>query len=261
MSDVGPKDVIEAVEDRFFDYTEFSSVGDIAAMLETSKTTVRGIVQDLEGTALHPVYSGDGKPTVYVTESIFNQLSDAFVDKYDWITEFEFDEKKELKQQKEKIDSQLREYHSLEKLLYASGNQLEDAICEALDTLNIDYTTTEEDEDIRIEHDDALFIIEIKGKSGSANKSDINQLGGWLEKWTDSTDPDKLQGVLLINNERRTPPSGRGEPLTKAAERFLNLYGCTYMTTLDLFKEVKEVKEGNNDAETAKENLFSRWRT
>lgn len=260
MSGIEPRDVIEAVEDRFFDRTEFSSVGDIADILGSSKPTVRGIVQDLEGTALHPVYSGEGKPTVYVTESIYNQLSDAFVDKYDWITDFEFDEKKELKQQKEKIDSKLREYHDLEKLLYASGNQLEKAICEALDTLNIEHATTEEDEDIRIEHDDTLFIVEIKGKSGSANKSDINQLGGWLEKWTDSTDPEQLQGVLLINNNRRTQPGERGEPLTEAAERFLNLYGCTYMTTFDLFKEVKAVKDGDKDAETATENLFSRWR-
>ena len=143
MSNIDPRNVIRAVEDKFFDDNEFSSVGDIAERINSSKPTVRNIVQDLEGTALYPVYSGTGLPTIYVTESIYTQLSDAFVDKYQWITELEFEEKRELKEKKEEINNDLTEYHELEKLLYASGTQLENAVCKALDLLDLSYETTE----------------------------------------------------------------------------------------------------------------------
>lgn len=248
--------VFEAVDDRFYEEGEFSSVRDIAEWTGISENKVRNIVEDLEGNQLFRVYEGHGKPTLYISLQMKNSLT-ADISEPDWLNGYEFSEKKEFSERISEYREKISDYQKFERLLYTSGTPLEESVIKSLEFLGLQPEETSAEEDVRFRYKDNLFICEIKGKSGPARKEDVAQLGTWLDKWAGKEKAETLRGTIFINHERHDDPEEREDALTEGAREFLNLRGSTAITTKKLFDAIKEVKEGDKTKDKALEILFS----
>lgn len=247
--------VINAIEDRFYEEGLLSNVSDIADRTDLSESIVKKRLNELEGEGVFRVYEGQGLPTIYVTKQMKNSLTSE-VGEPDWLEEYEFEEKRELREEVQEANDKISEYQLLERLLYGTGDPLEDAIESALERLGFNPETTVENEDFTVEFEDHTYIIEVKGKSGRINKGDINQLGGWLEKKIDEGyRAEELTGVLLHNHERDKPPSDRGDPLTPRAEEFLKIQSSKQMSTEKLFDIMKDFIEDSISEAEARERF------
>ncbi len=253
------QEVIKSIENRYYEEEKFSAVRDIVEWTGLPESRVRRLVEDLTGEHLFVVYEGHGKPTVYITRqmrnSIFSETGEP-----DWIERYEFSEKSRIRKKISKDQEKLSNYVKLEKLLYAGGPSLESAVEEGLNLLGFNTETTEEDEDFVIRHDDKVYIIEVKGKSGRVKKGDVAQLGTWLDKWIDKEKAEKLIGILLVNHYRNLSPKEREEPLTKKAREFLNLRPAFYVSTPELFEIIKKVKEEKISKESGRKIFLSKGR-
>lgn len=247
--------VMNAVEERFYEESRFSNASDIADRTGLSESKVRRKLNQLEGDSVFRVYEGNGLPTIYVTKQMMNSLTSQVAEP-EWLEDYEFEEKRRLRKDVREANNQISEYQLLERLLYGTGDPLEESIEYGLEKLGFDPDSTVEDEDFEIEHDGHLYIIEVKGKSSQIDKSDINQLGGWLGKKIDEGhQAENLTGVLLHNHERDKPPSERGDPLTSRAKEFLKIHSSTEMSTTDLFLLLKDLIEGSVSESEAREEF------
>ena len=83
--------------------------------------------------------------------------------------------------------------------------------------------------------------IEVKGKTKQADKRDITQLDSWVRRALNSGyKSDELEGVLVINHDRREDPTNRTETLTDKAKEFLKHYNYKFFTTKFLFDNIKK---------------------
>lgn len=221
-----------------------------------TETEVDNILEDLLGGQIVEAYGRQGVASVYITQGMKNAIYTNSKEP-DWIKEYEFEGKREIISDLDEKRADLDRFQKLERLPHGSGDPLEESLELAFDILGIDYETTEEDEDFRIEHNGTKLIIEVKGKGGRLNKSEANQLDGWVDRWIDKEVPaDELEGVAIINHERHKPPSDRGDPLTDKAKQFLNMRSYTFYTTSQLFQLVKTVEEEEREPEDAKEEFL-----
>lgn len=249
--------VLEAIEDRFYEEEMLSSARDIAEWTDISESRVRDILAKMLGNGLSKIYEGSGKPTLYLTEQMKNALT-AQAGEPDWIDSYEFDEKVSIREEIKEKSEKLKNFQELEGLLYSSGEPLENSVEHALDVLGFDPENTVEEEDFVIRYDGLIYIIEVKGKSGRISKSDVAQLGTWLDKWIEKEDPEKLRGVLVGNYERNKRPKDRGKALTEQAERFLNLRPAFCVSSSELFEIIKSVKDGKISEEEGREKFLEK---
>lgn len=250
------QEVIESIEDNFYDTECFSGKKEIKERTGLTETEVDNILEDLMGGQIVEAYGRQGVASVYITQGMKNAIYTNSKEP-DWITEHEFEEKREIISDLDEKRADLDRFQKLERLLHGSGDPLEESLELAFDILGIDYETTEEDEDFRINHEETKLIIEVKGKGGQLNKSEANQLDGWVDRWIDKgVSADELEGVAIINHERHTPPSDREAPLTDKARQFLDMRSYTFYTTSQLFELVKAVEEGEKEPEGAKEKFL-----
>jgi hypothetical protein len=256
MSKSDHEKVLNAVEDRFYEDGLFSNAGDIAEITGIPKSSVRGLIEDLEGTGLTRVYEGSGKPNIYITKQMNNSLTSQ-VGEPDWISEYEFEEKRELREEVQESNDKIAEYQVIEQLLFGTGVPLEKSAKQALQEMDLGPDGTENDEDILIEVDGHTYVLEVKGVSGQVSKGNINQLGGWLDKKiSEGIKADELTGVLLHNHERNTNPEDRGEPLTSHAKEFLKYRNSTHISTVDLYQIVKKRTENGESPADAREKFL-----
>ena len=85
------------------------------------------------------------------------------------------------------------------------------------------------------------YFIEVKGKTKQADKRDITQLDSWVRRALNSGyKAVELEGILIINHDRREDPANRTEPLTDKAKEFLKHYKYKFLTTKFLFENIKK---------------------
>ncbi|MFB6175442.1 MAG: Fic family protein [Candidatus Nanohalobium sp.] len=170
--------VIEAIEDHFYDEESFSGKKEIIERTGLTETEVENVLDDFLGAEVFEAYGRQGVASVYITKGMKNAIY-TNSKQPDWVKNYEFEKKRKILQELDEKRSSLDRFQKLERLLHGSGDPLEDSLELAFDILGIEYETTEEDEDFRIDHHETKFIIEVKGKGGQLNKGEVNQLDGW----------------------------------------------------------------------------------
>lgn len=247
------RQIAMAIEDRFFEEQQLSDIQDIVDYTGLSRSVVDGKINEMAGNGLVTVYEKSGSATLYITEQMFNSLH-AQSGEPDWIIEYEFEDKQTLREDIRATTEQISEYQLFERLLYGTGNPLEESVVNTLEFMRFDLTSEGDDEDILIEMDGHTYVIEVKGVGGQIDKENVNQLGGWLAaKIDEGVEPENLTGILIHNHERETNPSERGFPLTGHAERFLKHHRAMHVSTKTLFDLVTAVKDGELSSEEARE--------
>lgn len=183
----------------------------------------------------------------------------------DWIKEYNFNDDIKLKEEKEKIENELRN-KELEKkenvdqinrnnryksILFLTGESLVTIIKEMLEEmLEIDLSGFEDKkrEDIRIIFEDVTFIVEIKGINSSVKNSNISQLDNHVELYNEEEKGIKGKGILIINPERTRSIEERNpihDSQIKKIEKDENLMITTeiFLKLFELFKQNKIKKE------------------
>lgn len=241
--------VLDAIKQRFYEEGELSKVRDIENFTGLSESQVRSVIDDMKGNQITAVYEGTGDPTIYATEQMYNSIISE-VGEPKWISDYEFAEKSDLRDEVREANKTISEYQIYEQLLYATGDPLEDAIEASLRILEFDPETTEEDEDFFFQTNGIHVVGEAKGVKEEVEKADINQLGGWIENKIDAGfSASELAGVIFHNAHRHVPPGDRGDPLTQKAKEFIEIYSFNHISTYELYQYVKDVEEfeGNED--------------
>jgi hypothetical protein len=192
----------------------------------------------------------------YVTKRMENSISSQ-VGEPEWIVDYGFDEKLNLQEQIQEKNERVSEFQNLERLLYSTGDLLENSIEKALNRFGFDPETTTEDEDMVIRDDDHVYVMEIKGVNGKIDKSDVDQLGGWISKKIDDGIEDKnLTGVLVYNHQRDSPPNERDNPFTSKVTEFLNHHRASRISTHNLFKLAKRLEDGDLSEDKAHRDIL-----
>lgn len=245
--------VIWAIEDRFYEEGLLSKKSQIADWTGLSPTRVDSIIENLEGSEeIFRIYEAPGDPIVYLTKEMKNSLT-AQASEPDWIREYEFDEKRDLMEEVKEGNERISDIQKIERLLYGTGDLLEDSVEHTLNYLGFEADSTEEYEDFCIEQDEHVYVIEVKGVEGQVKKEDVDQLGDWLHKKIDEgVKASNLTGLLLYNHELHLEPEERGDPMTESAIQFLEHQRSKHIQTKSLFDIVKQVKSGDMEKSTAR---------
>jgi len=183
----------------------------------------------------------------------------------DWIKEYNFNDDIKLKEEKEKIENELKKKEHEKKeninqinknnryksILFLTGESLVTIIKEMLEEmLEIDLSAFKDKkrEDIRIEFEDVVFIVEIKGINSSVKNSNISQLDNHVELYNEEEKGIKGKGILIINPERTKNVEERNsihDSQIKKIEKDENLMITTeiFLKLFELFKQNKIKKE------------------
>ena len=183
----------------------------------------------------------------------------------DWIKEYNFNDDIKLKEEKEKIENELKKKEHEKKeninqinknnryksILFLTGESLVTIIKEMLEEmLEIDLSAFKDKkrEDIRIEFEDVVFIVEIKGINSSVKNSNISQLDNHVELYNEEEKGIKGKGILIINPERTKNVEERNsihDSQNQKIEKDDNLMITTeiFLKLFELFKQNKIKKE------------------
>ncbi len=150
----------------------------------------------------------------------------------------------EAEQSRDSLRDSLEDEAGWQRLLWESGDPLQDAVTESLVTLGIDarIPTSKDDADLLIDTTSMRIVIEITGTQGAVDRDKIRQLRDWVDKHIDELADEaslrSVRGVLIANPFRLTPPDQRGAPFTEAAVRTAVDRGFVLCQTADLFRLV-----------------------
>ena len=133
-------------------------------------------------------------------------------------------------------------------LLWAGGARLEDVATAAMRELGLPAESTGESgrEDMRIELEDRIVLVEVKGRTGEAQIVDGRQLDDWVQSEVvgqlESGEKKDVHGVLLVCSHRETDLSERP---TRVFSEHLKTYaagrGLLLRTTSEVFDIVTNV--------------------
>ena len=254
-------DVFNAIEDYIHENHKLCSIEEITKLTSLSRKRCDEILKRLVNEdKLYVVYEGKGKPRIYIPRYMFEEILRS-QRKPRWIKEYRFSDKEKLLKELEGVKEKLFHYETLERLLYGTGEPLEEAVEYALKYLRFEkvHRPKETDTyDVSFEYKGTKYILEVEGTTRQGSKDKVDQLDGWIKKeiMEKGYDPDKLVGVFVVNHYRNEDPKNRGYPLTDQAKLFLKYRHFRFFTTTFLFNIVKEVEEKSLDPEKAREKII-----
>ena len=175
-----------------------------------------------------------------------------------WIEDYSFEEMKNIDTSIQELKNELLQYEMFERLLYATGDPLAEAVYFALKWLGIKevqhHKKGDKDiQDIDFEINNTKYLVEVKGKIKPADKDDVEELNGWRkqEVLKEENEGKTIEGILMINHYRKTDPKERKEILTIPAKKWLKMYQLKALPTPLLFSLVKDVVKHNVSKEKA----------
>lgn len=206
-------------------------------------------------------YKGKGNPNIYIPTYLFEEILRAQPEP-SWIEKYTFKKKLDISMKIKQMREQILHYEKIERLLYSTGEPLEDALRYVLEYLgfeNVVRLQEKDSYDVSFTHNGIKYIVEVEGTTKQGKKEKVTQLYGWIEKELNmGANPDKIVGVLVVNHFRDRDPEERGEPLTREAKRFLKYHRTRFIffTTMFLFNIVKKVDEGSLAKEEARKMVI-----
>jgi hypothetical protein len=248
------KKVLSAISEYVFEKHLVCGIDEIMFIAGFSRTRCAEILSTLKAQKqIYEIFSGNGKPTLYLPYDMMQDLL-RLQHKPSWIVKYRFPKVTEVEQEIGKLKKTIFEYETFERLLYATDKPLEEAIAQALSFLEFDqvkHTDDSESHDVEFTDKGKIYLIEVKGKGNAADKGDVTQLYGWIDKKLDQgTNADDLQGILAVNHYRHVDPAQRQGPFTEKAVQFLKQRRLLYLSTPFLFDILKKVM----NSEITKEN-------
>lgn len=243
--------VADAVEDRILETHRLVSGSDVEREIGAgSRRALDELVT--EGT-LVVLYEGSGLPKIYAPAYMFDEALRK-QRKPAWVRLRGLPGRDELEKSIDRHREDLRRLDVLERLLYATGTPLEEAVAAALKVLgftNVRMTNRPDQCDIRFTHEGHTFLAEAKGKSKHADKDDVLQLSGWVDDEVEAgAEPDELSAVLVVNHFRHDEPQGRSDALSTEARRLAKRHGFGLWTTPDLHERVRSTYQAHDRAAT-----------
>ncbi|RLA83547.1 MAG: hypothetical protein DRG31_06040 [Deltaproteobacteria bacterium] len=250
------ENVYRFIEDYIFENHKLCSTSDIVNALKMPRRKCDKVLKELtlKGKTTI-VYGGRGKPTIYIPTYMFEEVL-RIQCKPHWIEKYAFKEKVRITKKITEMKRKISHYETLERLLYGTGEPLEDAIKYAFEYLefeSVEHPQEKDSYDVSFIYHGKKYIVEIEGTTKQGSKEKVNQLDGWIKKELNlGMDPNKIVGVFIVNHFRDKDPEERGEPLTEHAKRFLKYHRFLFLTTLFLFNLIIEVSEGSLSKEEAR---------
>lgn len=250
--------VYNAIEDTIFETHKFCSIRKIMERTGKSRNVCeKALVDLLSRDRIYVVYEGAGVPNIYVPKYMLNEIL-LTQRKPDWLRNYSFEKRAGITSKIRELKKRLFQYEMFERLLYATGEPLEEAVCFSLKWLGIREISChiegdKDVQDIDFEINSVKYLVEVKGKTGAADKDDIEELNGWRkqEVLKEEIEPEKIQGILIINHFRRVDPKCRGDTLTNHAKKWLKMYRLKALSTYSVFELVQDVKRDDLKREEA----------
>ena len=240
------KSINQEVSKNFYEKQRATGLDDICASTSLSRAKVAEFVQImLKGKQIHEIFSGKGQPTLYIPFSAIKDMM-RLEPKPKWISEFIFIEKQKIIQSVEDSRKEIEKFESFERILYAHDKLLESAVTIVLKFLEFEtvvHTDDPQKHDIEFRYKENVYVVEVKGKTGQADKDDVLQLRGWIDiKLEEGLTADSLTGILVVNSYRHIEPGKRNkEPFTEKAKQFLKMNKFIYLSTSQMYEIVKQV--------------------
>lgn len=158
----------------------------------------------------------------------------------------------ELVEKKSSLETELQVAGGLRRLLFEKGNELEEAILEALRLMEFSverFIDSDSEFDSVFVSDEGRFIGEAEGKDRSAiNINKLSQLERNIqEDFARDEVTEYAMGVLFGNAYRLTEPEDRNDFFTEKCLTGAARSGVTLIRTPDLFLVAKYLKENTDD--------------
>lgn len=268
------EEVEQVIEEYVIEQEELPTTSNVVERTELSDFQVRQSLELLEGNSrVQAAHRSRGNPTVWVPGQMWEALLN-HREQPRWLEQYGLERRRHLDDAIRKKREELSQLRRIEELLYTGGRTLEEAVHAALMTLEVENLSADFDKsdlwDFSFVLDGVFIIAEGKGKSGPADKEDVQQLEGWMNKYMEENpdaEPEELCGLLVINHYRNLEPSERWPaesskpPLTAHAEKFLRLRGRRrFITTVDLYELTPKVVNGEIDPAEARRKLEEKMR-
>ncbi|MBU2539803.1 hypothetical protein KJ786_01415 [Patescibacteria group bacterium] len=163
----------------------------------------------------------------------------------------------QLEKTKNELIEAIKKLNKFKKLLYLQGKPLEKIVEESLLLLNVQIKELSVDniEDRVFEYDNFTIPFEIRGKeTKNLNESDLAQL---IKRIADrkKSEKYKTRGVFVINHQRNSKPSERGDVCDYNIIKQANFFNICILSTIEIFNLVNRTLRGEKI--DIKEKLFN----
>jgi len=244
------KHVVEAVKDHLAETGKFASIEDISNRSGLSKSICRQVAATLaRQDQLYVAYEAPNRPTIYGPPNIGQTILRA-QPKPKWVSEYQFPERSKAEKQMKGAENKLAEFDNFERLLYATGEPLDEAVAFTLSSLKFDEVKLKpygsNKVNVTFKFKGHKFVCEITGKGKHATKEDILQLHSWIqdELHQPEVQAGDLKGLFFINHYRHQKPPERPEALTDEAKKYAQWHQFRVISTPVLFDIIRKVREG-----------------
>lgn len=113
-------------------------------------------------------------------------------------------------------------------------------------------------EDLRIEYDNLIAIIEVKGHNGNPTEDDCQALLKYINRNMKKYSRTDIHGILIVNHQKMKEPKDRTYPaftVEQIDDAIRDEY--TLVSTYELYKACRLMQEGFLDFEEIKKELFT----
>ena len=206
----------QIIEDHIADTGKLPSTPDIIKVAgQPDKQLRKDLDLLVKDRLLVIVYEAPKNPTIFMPSYMYDALIRG-QKVPDWINQYRFSRGSQIRESIRTQQAELTELHRIESLLYATGRNLEEAVVASIRKLEfsgLQVTYDDPDKwDLSFEYDGRVYLCDVKGKSKWVDKKDVAQLSQWLQKYVDENsevDPDKIDGLLVVNHFKDLAPSER----------------------------------------------------
>ena len=171
-----------------------------------------------------------------------------------WLTQYDFlddlelkNRKKDLVKEMERIQKKIDDNNRYKSILVSNGDYLVKVVTEIFEEIlgiKLNDFKDEKKEDMRIELDEVIFLLEIKGVNTGIQNKYISQLDTHVQIYNDEGNSKKGKGILVINYNREKIISERDEISQNALNLALRNKSLIISTEvlLKIFEKFREKK-------------------
>jgi predicted DNA-binding transcriptional regulator AlpA len=247
-SNVDPREielVFNYVENFIITNQRFCSTKDIAEGTAFSRNKVDRFIKYLiAANKLRVVYEVPRKVRLVAPSTIVDGFSQ-FRTTVPWMSKHSFPKKLSLEKERDRIESQLKDFDQFEHLLTSTGRELVNAVAHSLRWLGFEVKVREDEgkQDIEARRDDYLAILEVKGLEGMAKIDDLRQAVDYHGRKLKESPGTTFETVLLVNHFRLEEPQNRNDPFSQEVLEAVRKYYkfVRLLTTLSLYCAIGQV--------------------
>jgi hypothetical protein len=175
-----------------------------------------------------------------------------------WLKSYQLPEKRKIDEQRQLLESQLRDFEQFELLLTANDKQLVEAVAYSLRWLGftVEVKESEGHQDIEYNSDEYSAIMEVKGLEKWARIDELRQVVDYHMRKLKETDKE-FDTILLINHFRNIEPNKRDLPFSKEVLKAVKQHYSfvKLVSTYRLYQLIGEVIAGVMTKKQAQDKL------